>query len=727
MKKAICLVLFLLMTFLTQADVVDDFESYDTGNIADVASPPWMVLANEAANEAPVIAAETDGNKYLRACGAAIALPAAITDGTVATAFYRIYVPAGNNPDCSIGITDTASPTGTWGDLEAYVTAAGSGPSTYTLRARNSGSNTDISTINADTWYNIWLVIDASADTYDVYVTTGSDDATGTTPLADNFVFREGLATENLVGFQVFGRSDATTSRAVLVDDLSVTTGVDITIPSGIKPYGPSVAQTPDIANSDINVTLQWMAAIDPAEVYAVNPDIVDQYIFMSDPVHSDPNLMYVGATGADPGTDTPDSEYGPLNLVPGKTYKWAVVEAMDGYEQTFNVGDNIDRVDPNNIVGSTWSFTTILLTPTFTEDPADQLVFPGETAVFSAALADETGVTYKWYDSVGEVDDLTDKIAGSDTATLTIYDAQDADEETYFCRATSSAGSSDSQSAKLQIKRLRSSYSFESISIVDGNSVTPDSIDGFDMALTSEDAAATGLPALEANVADASLGTYSLLFDNGDHTADPNGQYAQMDAGVVDYQDLTITLWVYWDGGSNWQRIFDFGNDTTHYMFLTPSNGSEARFVLNNGSGEQIVSTSPLTTGEWLFVAVTLEGDTGRLYVNAEPKGTNTSVSINPEDFSPALNYIGKSQFTADAEFDGMIDELKIYNYALDAETIASQYYGVTGIRACYDPDFAGNEYDLDTTGASYCKVDLADVAVFVENWLKNGLYVAP
>ena len=36
-------------------------------------------------------------------------------------------------------------------------------------------------------------------------------------------------------------------------------------------------------------------------------------------------------------------------------------------------------------------------------------------------------------------------------------------------------------------------------------------------------------------------------------------------------YKAITLSTWVNWKGGSDWQRIFDFGTGTTQYMFLTP------------------------------------------------------------------------------------------------------------------------------------------------------------
>ncbi|MCO6045858.1 LamG domain-containing protein [Aeoliella sp. ICT_H6.2] len=40
---------------------------------------------------------------------------------------------------------------------------------------------------------------------------------------------------------------------------------------------------------------------------------------------------------------------------------------------------------------------------------------------------------------------------------------------------------------------------------------------------------------------------------------------------------DITIASWVKWDGSGDWQRVFDFGNVTTTYMFLSPKSGNDA------------------------------------------------------------------------------------------------------------------------------------------------------
>ncbi len=140
---------------------------------------------------------------------------------------------------------------------------------------------------------------------------------------------------------------------------------------------------------------------------------------------------------------------------------------------------------------------------------------------------------------------------------------------------------------------------------------------------------------------------------------------------------NFTLACWVYWDGGGDWQRIFDFGNDTSQYLFLTPRSGNGTlRFALKNGGAEQIVETSALPTNQWRHVTITRNGNTGRLYTNGVLAAT-AATTIAPASFNPALNYLGKSQFDADPRFNGRLDDLQIYNYALsDAEVLALTSY---------------------------------------------------
>ncbi len=154
------------------------------------------------------------------------------------------------------------------------------------------------------------------------------------------------------------------------------------------------------------------------------------------------------------------------------------------------------------------------------------------------------------------------------------------------------------------------------------------------------------------------------------------SSQYVLVPAGIMAAAtNFTIASWVYWNGSSQWQRIFDFGNGTSQYMFLTPNSGSGTlRFGIttNGGGAEQIVQTaSALPTAQWIHVAVTYNGTTAIIYTNGVLAASG-AVTISPAAFNPAINNLGASQY-ADPYFNGLLDDVCIYNYALTATQVGA------------------------------------------------------
>jgi glucuronoarabinoxylan endo-1,4-beta-xylanase len=157
------------------------------------------------------------------------------------------------------------------------------------------------------------------------------------------------------------------------------------------------------------------------------------------------------------------------------------------------------------------------------------------------------------------------------------------------------------------------------------------------------------------------------------------SSQYADLPAGIVgSLSNCTVMAWVNLNSTDTWSRIFDFGNNTTTYMFLTPQNGTSGtlRFAIttNSSGGEQQINcASTLTTGVWHQVAVTLNTNCGILYLDGVAVGTNTSMTLNPAILGVTTNnFIGRSQW-ADPYFNGSFDEFRIYNAGLSPAEIAA------------------------------------------------------
>jgi len=172
-----------------------------------------------------------------------------------------------------------------------------------------------------------------------------------------------------------------------------------------------------------------------------------------------------------------------------------------------------------------------------------------------------------------------------------------------------------------------------------------------------------------------ASYGTISFTDGKAGQAITLNGTNAflQLPANVANHQEITLATWVYWNGSTTGQRIFDFGSSLTEYMYLTPKViFGGLRFAIKNGSGaEQQLNAPALTAGKWSHVAVTLSASGASMYVNGVQVAESNAITFSPQDFKPMLNYIGRSQSNYPL-LNGSIDDFRIYNYALPANEIA-------------------------------------------------------
>jgi beta-xylosidase len=191
---------------------------------------------------------------------------------------------------------------------------------------------------------------------------------------------------------------------------------------------------------------------------------------------------------------------------------------------------------------------------------------------------------------------------------------------------------------------------------------------------------------------ADANGNFNGTLVNGASTVADPirgpvlnlNGasQYVSLPSGIGALR--TFSAWVKWNGGNQWQRVFDFGSGTTSYAMLTAAaNNGKMRFQVTPDNGAAIWyldGPNPLPVGVWTHVAVTLNGSEAVMYVNGQAVAVNASVYILPSDVAGSQNYLGRSQFSTDPYFNGQLDSIQISSQTLSVDQITASSLGLSG-----------------------------------------------
>jgi len=137
----------------------------------------------------------------------------------------------------------------------------------------------------------------------------------------------------------------------------------------------------------------------------------------------------------------------------------------------------------------------------------------------------------------------------------------------------------------------------------------------------------------------------------------------------------ITILAWIKPQGSSG-QPIVEYNNGLTYGVHFWQWNSFDQLYVnLIDTAGGNHTLTSPagqFTAGNWYFVGVTYDGNYARLYVNG-----NEVASASLGSFTLQTTYdlaIGK-RLSSTNIFNGLIDDVRIYNRALSADEVRQIY----------------------------------------------------
>ncbi|MCP5526483.1 MAG: Ig-like domain-containing protein [Verrucomicrobiales bacterium] len=245
---------------------------------------------------------------------------------------------------------------------------------------------------------------------------------------------------------------------------------------------------------------------------------------------------------------------------------------------------------------------------------------------------------------------------------------------------------------------------------------------------------------------------------------------YVDLPNGIISaLENLTVELWLN-RTHSGWQRAFDFGDNSTGSedptdgtaltsMFLAPGMGDNGafRFAMDGGPSEQpqLDSSPSLPEGEDVYVACVYNYSQRRMsvYVNGVLRATASNVIYPLSALNDVNNWLGRSQYSADANLIGSIDEVRIWDGPLTAEEAYIHYLAgpdatsgdlgaLTALR--FDPAsgiaYAGSgglslsviadfeqAQGVNATAFDSCVIESMDSAIATINDLKQAVGVAP
>lgn len=344
-------------------------------------------------------------------------------------------------------------------------------------------------------------------------------------------------------------------------------------------------------------------------------------------------------------------------------------------------------------------------------DQPDSQSIFADDTAIFELAAAG-VGLSYQWYQDPNGLPLVTlvdgGDISGATSNILSVANADGDDEADYYCIITDAASNTlQSDDAGLIVKRMTYSWDFDGDAVEVGGS-------GFDGVVSGG----------------AVVGTTNGI--NGG-AVEFDGVDGKMTMGNVPLTSnfaptgFTVSYWVNPSAeNGSWKTHVGKGEAGGNYCLYVGSDAAELDYHSNvwmNGDWGQhqaIHATWDYPTaqgiyavGEWTHVVLTYDNAVMRAYADGlEVASLGTGYAYVDFDvpFELAINPFDNFFFK------GMIDEVKLFNYAISKEHVADIYIAVNGGNLCIYPPA------LDTDGN--CKVDLVELSVFASSWLECGLY---
>ena len=160
--------------------------------------------------------------------------------------------------------------------------------------------------------------------------------------------------------------------------------------------------------------------------------------------------------------------------------------------------------------------------------------------------------------------------------------------------------------------------------------------------------------------------------------------QYIKLPHTISHVGDFTYSTWIRW-GGSGYERLFTFRNSLAAYAYLRLGTGGDLQFRLRAHDVTSICSVDEIVpTGVWSHIALVFKGNTATIYYNGGAVAATNTFQYSPLEIMATNNYIGyQADGSSSYYFDGLLDDVRFYSYALSPAAIHSLCDGMP-----VDPD---------------------------------------
>ena len=146
--------------------------------------------------------------------------------------------------------------------------------------------------------------------------------------------------------------------------------------------------------------------------------------------------------------------------------------------------------------------------------------------------------------------------------------------------------------------------------------------------------------------------------------------------------EELTVSYWRKVDDtGTNWAFFAAADDDAQTYLkeqylgIIDSATKTEVQRWKNNGTRAD-VAKAELTQNTWQYVTYVFGAEDTKIYVNGKYQtGLNSSCAVENIIGNHGVLYLGRANWKSGEFFNGLLDEVSIYNYAMTEDEICLSY----------------------------------------------------